>query len=85
MKGTSDFEGCEALVKRIFDKNAPCLIEQCPLGCQWDVMGRWGRRKRKEGGLGHLDPMPGSNETHAQAKQIFGFCGGLQGGWRLPS
>ncbi|CAJ1349262.1 unnamed protein product [Effrenium voratum] len=29
MKGTSDFEGCEALVKRIFDKNAPCLIEQC--------------------------------------------------------
>ncbi|CAK9031240.1 unnamed protein product [Durusdinium trenchii] len=29
MNGTSDFQGCEDLVKRIFNKDAPCLIERC--------------------------------------------------------
>jgi len=29
MNGTSDFRECHALVKRIFDKDAPCLIEKC--------------------------------------------------------
>lgn len=29
MNGTSDFEECQALVKRIFNKDAPCLIEKC--------------------------------------------------------
>ena len=31
MNGTSDFRECHALVKRIFDKDAPCLIEKCSL------------------------------------------------------
>ena len=29
MNGTSDFESCEALVRRIFEKDLPCLIERC--------------------------------------------------------
>lgn len=31
MNGTSDFSECHALVKRIFNKDAPCLIEKCSL------------------------------------------------------
>lgn len=29
MNGTSDFESCESLVRRIFEKDLPCLIERC--------------------------------------------------------
>ena len=29
MQGTSDFSQCEQLIKRIFNKNAPCLVAQC--------------------------------------------------------
>ena len=33
MQGTSDFIQCEQLIRRIFNKDAPCLVAQCPLVC----------------------------------------------------
>jgi len=29
MRGTSNFDECVSLIKRIFNKNAPCLVAQC--------------------------------------------------------
>ena len=33
MQGTSDFMQCQQLIMRIFNKDAPCLVAQCPLVC----------------------------------------------------